>query len=102
MERFHLDIELRLKSFEDESASNTAKNVRPGDHVGGPFHAAGMAYPVAWLVDWYNSLPHMPLMDTARRLLRKHTRASRDYLAKYHTTAALRRFPVGAPHMNAV
>ena len=25
-----------------------------------------------------------------------------DYLARYHATAALRRFPVGSPHMNAV
>ena len=63
LERFHLEIEQHLKSFEDESASNTVRNVKPGDHVGGPFHAAGMADPVARLVDWYNSLPHMSLMD---------------------------------------
>ena len=63
LERFHLEIERRLKSFEDESVSNTVRNVRPGDHVGSPFHAAGMTDPVARLVDWYNSLPHMSLMD---------------------------------------
>ena len=63
LERFHLEIERHLKSFEDESASNTVRNVRPGDRVGGPFHAAGMADPVARLVDWYNNLPHMSLMD---------------------------------------
>ena len=63
LERFHLEIERHLKSFEDESASNTVRNVRPGDHVGNPFHAAGMTDPVARLVDWYNSLPHMSLMD---------------------------------------
>ena len=44
-------------------ASNTVRNVKPGDRVGGPFHAAGMADPVARLVDWYNNLPHMSLMD---------------------------------------
>ena len=63
LERFHLEIELHLKSFKDESASNTVRNVKPGDHVGNPFHAAGMADPVARLVDWYNNLPHMSLMD---------------------------------------
>ncbi len=63
LERFHLEIERHPKSFEDESASNTVRNVKPGDHVGSPFHAAGMTDPVARLVDWYNSLPHMSLMD---------------------------------------
>ena len=30
------------------------------------------------------------------------SKATMDYLAKHHATVALRRFPVGAPHMNAV
>ena len=64
LKRFYLEIEQHLKSFEDESASNTVRNVRPGDHIGGPFHAAaGTEDPVARLVDWYNNLPHMSLMD---------------------------------------
>ena len=63
LERFHLEIEQHLKSFEEESASNTVRNVGPGDHVGSPFHAAGVTDPTARLVDWYNDLPHMSLMD---------------------------------------
>ena len=63
LERFHLEIEQHLKSFKEESASSTVRNVKPGGRVGGPFHAAGMADPVARLVDWYNNLPHMSLMD---------------------------------------
>ena len=63
LERFHLEIERHLKSFEDASASNTVRNVGPGDHVGSPFHAAGVTDPAARLVDWYNGLPHMSLMD---------------------------------------
>lgn len=30
------------------------------------------------------------------------SKATMDYLAKYHATVALRRFPIGSPHMNAV
>ena len=30
------------------------------------------------------------------------SKATMDYLARHHTTVALRRFPVGAPHMNAI
>ena len=63
LERFHLEIERHPKSFEAESASNTVRNVRPGNPVGSPFHAAGVTDPVARLVDWYNNLPHMSLMD---------------------------------------
>ena len=103
LERFHLEIEQHLKSFEEESASNTVRNVGPRDHVGSPFHAAGVTDPMARLVDWYNDLPHMSLMDgretpaeayvrkqavpcrtchlwTAGRLPRKHTYASRHCL----------------------
>ena len=29
-------------------------------------------------------------------------KATMDYLARHHATVVLRRFPVGAPHMNAV
>ena len=63
LERFRLKIERYLKSFKDESASNTARNVRPDDHTGSPFHAAGIADLVARLVGWHNNLPHMSLMD---------------------------------------
>ena len=63
LERFCLEMERHLKSFEEESASNTIRDVGPGDHTGNPFHAAGMADPMARLVDWYNDLPHMSLMD---------------------------------------
>ncbi len=63
LERFHLEIERHLKSFEDESVSNTVRDAKPGDHVGNPFHAAGRTDPVARLVDWYNNTPHMSLMD---------------------------------------
>ena len=30
------------------------------------------------------------------------SKATMDYLARYHATVALRRFPIGSPHMNAV
>ena len=30
------------------------------------------------------------------------SKATMDYLAQHHATVALRRFPVGSPHMNAV
>ena len=45
------------------SASDTVRNARHGNHVGSSFHAAGVTGPVARLVDWYNNLPHMSLMD---------------------------------------
>ena len=32
----------------------------------------------------------------------RRSKETMDYLAKYHATVALRRFPVGAPYMNAV
>ena len=84
LERFHLEIERHLKSFEDESASGTVRDARPGDHVGNPFHTAGMTDPVARLVDWYNNLPHMSLMDgretPAEAYVRKQ--APKDITAK--------------------
>ena len=30
------------------------------------------------------------------------SKAAMDYLAKHHATVALRRFPIGSPHMNAI
>ena len=40
------------------------KHVMIATHnVGSPFHVAGVADPVARLVDWYNDLPHMSLLD---------------------------------------
>ncbi|MBI1658858.1 MAG: transposase [Thaumarchaeota archaeon] len=63
LERFHSEIKQHLKSFEDESASNTVRNADPDGHVGNPFHTAGMTDPVTRLVDWYNNLPHMSLKD---------------------------------------
>ena len=63
LERFHREIEQHLKSFEEESACNTVRDSGPGDHVGSPFHTAGMTDPVTRLVEWYNDLPHMSLMD---------------------------------------
>ena len=63
LERFHSEIEQHLGVFEGESASNTIRGISPGDHVGGPFHTAGMEDPVARLVEWYNNLPHMSLKD---------------------------------------
>ena len=30
------------------------------------------------------------------------SKATMDYLARHHATVVLRRFPMGAPHMNAV
>ena len=63
LERFHSEIEQHLKSFEDESASNTVRGSKPGDHVGNPFHTAGTTDPITRLVDWHNNLPHMSLKD---------------------------------------
>lgn len=84
LERFHSEIEQHLKSFEEESASNTVRGSSPGDHVGSPFHTAGMTDPVARLVDWYNNLPHMSLKDgmetPAEAYLRK--RAPKDITAE--------------------
>ena len=63
LERFHLEIQKHLKSFEEESASNNVRDVRSGDHVGNPFHTTGITDPVSRLVEWYNNLPHMSLKD---------------------------------------
>ncbi len=63
LERFHSEIEQHLKSFEDESASNTVRGSKPDDHVGSPFHTAGTTDPVTRLVNWHNNLPHMSLRD---------------------------------------
>ena len=63
LERFHSEIKQHLKSFEDESASNTVRNADPDGHVGNPFHTAGATDPMTRLVDWYNNLPHMSLKD---------------------------------------
>ena len=63
LERFHSEIEQHLKSFENESAVNTLRDVNPGDHVGNLFHTSGMTDPMTRLVDWHNNLPHMSLMD---------------------------------------
>lgn len=63
LERFHREIEQHLESFEEESACSTVRDSKPGGHVGGPFHTAGMTDPVTRLVEWYNNLPHMSLMD---------------------------------------
>ncbi|MDE0265737.1 MAG: DDE-type integrase/transposase/recombinase [Thaumarchaeota archaeon] len=61
--RFHSEIEQHLKSFEEESASNTVRGSKPGGHVGNPFHTAGTTDPVTRLVGGYNNLPHMSLKD---------------------------------------
>ncbi|MDE0090067.1 MAG: DDE-type integrase/transposase/recombinase [Thaumarchaeota archaeon] len=62
-ERFHSEIGRHLKSFEDESASNTVRDSKPGDRAGSPFHTAGTTDPMTRLVDWHNNLPHMSLKD---------------------------------------
>ena len=64
LERFHSEIEQHLKSFEEESATNTVRDVHKGDHVGNPFHTSGMTNSVSRLVNWYNNLEHMSLKDT--------------------------------------
>lgn len=63
LERFHLEIERHLKSFQEESANNTVRGITSDDHVGNPFYTAGMTDPVTRLVEWYNNLPHMSLKD---------------------------------------
>lgn len=63
LERFHSEIEQHLKSFEDESAINTVRDIQKGDHIGDPFHTIGMTDPISRLVDWYNNLEHMSLKD---------------------------------------
>ncbi|MDE0526732.1 MAG: DDE-type integrase/transposase/recombinase, partial [Thaumarchaeota archaeon] len=80
LERFHSEIEQHLRSFEEESACNTVRGSRPGDHVGNPFHAAGTTDPITRLVDWYNNLPHMSLKEgreTPRRGVRAQTGTGR-------------------------
>ena len=76
LERFHSEIERHLKSFEDESVSNTIRDFEPGDHIGNSFHVAAMTDPVSRLVDWHNNLPHMSLKD-GRETPWRHTCASR-------------------------
>ena len=63
LERFHLEIQKHLKSFEDESASNSVRDVKSDDSVGGPFYTTGITEPMSRLVKWYNNLPHMSLKD---------------------------------------
>lgn len=63
LERFHLEIERHLQSFEEESAALTVRGRRPDEHAGGPFHTAGMTDPVTRLVEWYNNRIHMSLKD---------------------------------------
>ena len=63
MARFHLEIKRNLKSFEEESASNTVRDFKPDGHVGSPFHTAATKDPISRLVYWYNNLPHMSLKD---------------------------------------
>ena len=52
-----------MTSFEEESATSTVRGIHEGDHVGDPFHAAGIMDPMSRLVDWYNNLEHTSLKD---------------------------------------
>ena len=51
LERFHSEIEQHLKSFEEESACNTVRGSKPGDHVGNPFHTMCITDPITRLVN---------------------------------------------------
>ena len=64
IERFHKEIECRLREFEAESAPMATRSDLPGGHftVGSPFHTEGPRDPIALLVDWYNyERDHMSL-----------------------------------------
>ncbi len=84
LERFHSEIEQHLKSFEEESACNTVRGSKPGDHVGNPFHTMGITDPITRLVNWYNNLPHMSLKDGKETPIEAYKRkqAPKDITAK--------------------
>jgi len=64
LERFHGEIERKLRIFEGSSADRATRG-RPdsdGGHVGGPFNITGKRDAIERLVDWYNNdRPHMSL-----------------------------------------
>lgn len=61
--RFYQEVKRHLGSFEEESATRSVRGVREGDHIGGPFHTAGMTDPVSRLVEWHNGMWHSSLKD---------------------------------------
>ena len=68
LERFHGEIQRKLRFFKEASYDGKTRGGGPGrSHVGGPFHADQERDPMDRFIEWYNhQRPHMSLDRKSR------------------------------------